>query len=408
MNSQASPDRRSISMLFLYGFGNAATYVAARTVADSAFLSHIGPGGLPRVYLISAVMVTIVSAVYGRLFSGSSYRQSVLASLAILSISSLLVPTLIVHEKLWSLTVVYVLSQIRGSIGTIQYTLLLHRQFSVRQSRGVVGLIGLGSTLAGILVGLAISTLSERFEIATLMYLVAIADALTMLPVRLLPRTRSAPSFPETDRPVSTAGSIHHRRYAVQIASMVSVSVIAATLIEFQWKVVVADHFKSDESELASYFGGFYAAVYFATALLQAFATGRVLNNRGLVAGLCLFPAALFLSCLSDLIMKSARFVVVCVTVAKGADALKRSMTDPAIQLLYGPIAPIPRHRILTAVTGIVKPLSEAFTGLILILLMPHLTAQSISVPILILVLIWLGLILSVVRGYRWMTDSTA
>lgn len=401
-------DRRSASLLFSYGFGNAAAYVIARTVADSQFLSRIGPTELPKVYLAAAGIVALASAVYGRMVRGKSVRGSVIVTLGILSLTTAVLPFVIDRFPVSpvALTIVYLVAQVRGSLGTIQFTMLLNEQFAQRQPERIVGIVGIGSTLAGFLLGIALGQFTDVSDLTPLLFIVALIDMLTAIPVRMLPPGRKFASVvpneffwlqsKNDDQPVSANGN----NYPWKLAGMVAVGVLAATLVEYQWKSAVAEHLHRDESALARYFGTFYGCVFLITGVLQFFVTATVLKHRGLLAGLLLFPIGLLASGIGVLTATVGRTLLMTMTVAKGCDALKRSMNDPAIHILYSPLPSQLRHQVVTFVAGIVKPIAEAFASVLLILFATSVTSQQLSIPVIILVVIWIVMDLVVWRGF--------
>jgi len=414
--SLSRQDRRSALILFAFGFGNAGAYVIARTVADSLFLSRVGPEELPKIYLAAAGIVAISSAFYGRIVRNISVRLTVLLTLVALAASSAAMPQLtkMLPTSYAALVVVYLLAQVRGSLGTIQYTMLLNEQFANRQPERIVGVVGLGATLAGFSFGLSLGYLTTVHDLSTLMYLVAVVDVVTLVPVWLMPRGKTYPpresiykeyfrvdkSGSEPDLDVDIADS-RKSNYIVSIAVMVAIGVVAATIVEFQWKVTAAIAFGRNETELARYFGYFHGCVYLITGGIQLFATGRLLERRGLLAGLLLFPSALLVACLAAFFSSIDRLVLWSVTFAKGCDTLKRGMNDPAIQILYGPLSGGRRHEAVTLVAGITKPLAEAATALGLLAITPFVPARYLSLFVIVLVILWLRLDVRVWRAYR-------
>lgn len=404
-------DRRNAALLFVYGFGNAAAYVIARTEADSQFLSRIGPDGLPRIYLASAGVVALASAVYGRCVRGASVRLSVVVSLLLLSACSAALPWLLSQFPTSTIVtgLVYLLAQVRGSLGTIQFTMLLNEQFAHRQPERVVGYVGVGATLAGFSVGLALGQLTQLSGLTGLLYVVALIDLLTILPVRLLPPghrvERDGPDeffwFTPADGDQPTLAEAKRSAFVMRIAAMVAACVLAATLVEYQWKVAASDHFHRDEQALAGYFGRFYGCIYLITGLMQFFLTGLVLKHRGVLFGLLLFPVALLLASGGVLIAGTATAIIWPLTLAKGCDTLKRSMNDPSIHLLYSPLPATLRHQAITFVAGIVKPLTEAAAASLLILMAPVMSIRMLSIPVAGLIVIWILLNISVWRRFR-------
>lgn len=398
-------ERHSVALLFLYGFGNAAAYVICRTVADSAFLSQIGPEQLPKVYLLSAGVVALTSLVYARTVRVLGLRRVVLLTLVGLAGSSAVLP-IAMHREAGSLTVfaaAYLLAQVSGSLGTIQYATLVNEQFAHRQPERVVGLVGAGATLAGIVVGLGIGFVAKYVHIESLLYLAAAIDLATMVPVLLLrsPRLR----YSERGSPTSSSDETGLRDalaspYVLSIACLVVLCVVSATLVEFQWKVTAASELYRNKEGLAGYFGYFYGSVYFITGLLQLFVTGQVFRKRGVLAGLLAFPGALVATTLTALVASSGRMLLWTVTLTKGCDTLKRSMNDPATQVLYSPLPRDLRQQAITLVAGVAKPLAEAVAAVLLVVATPWISNRQLSLIILGLLSVWLLNSLSVFRGF--------
>ncbi|MCA9143841.1 MAG: hypothetical protein KDB05_13685 [Planctomycetales bacterium] len=394
--------RSTVALLFLYGFGNAAAYVLARTIADSAFLSHIGPEQLPKMYVVSAGVVALASVAFSRLSRRTAPHRAVIWTLVVFSATSALLPELM-HRFASSLTafaVVYLLTQIRGTLGTIHYATLLNEHFSREGPERVVGLAGAGATLAGFTMGMGIGAIPNDIDVASLMYLAALIDLLTIIPVARLAHARpesiedtADASSDEFTPHVEQEGPIRnalHNSYVRGIACVVMAGVVVGTLVEFQWKSSVADLLDRDEAKLAEYFGFFYGFVYLATGTLQLFVTGRLLARRSVLAGLVAFPAALLITGTGILVASVERILLWPVTLAKGCDIFKRSMNDPSIQILYGPLESGPRRQSITFVAGIAKPLAEAVAAVALLGLSRWVTVRQLSVLVIVLVFVWL------------------
>ena len=410
-------ERRSAASLFAYGFGSAAAYVVARTVADSLFLSRIGPEELPKVYLASAGVVALVSACYGKGITDFSVRRTIPATLLLLAASSAAVPYVIhlAPSSAIPLAITYLLAQVRGSLGTIQYTMMLHEQFAHRQPERVVGIVGLGATLAGFFMGLALGYVVEIEDITSLMYLVCAIDLATMAPIILLPKvigqtdtSVQEESFSDESEPAREAPVLDRQQsnYVLMIASVVATGVMVATIVEFQWKFTVAIELHRNENELARYFGYFYGGIYLVTGVLQMFVTGAVLERRGVLAGLLLFPGVLLVTCLATFFASAERLVLWGVTLMKGCDSLKRSMSDPSIQVSYGPLDGERRHQAITFVAGITKPLAEAAAAITLLVMTPFISVRYLTLPVILLVVLWLGLNFRVWGGFVRMSNS--
>ncbi len=409
-----SDERRSVVLLFLFGFGTAAAYVIARTVADSQFLSRIGPEQLPRMYLAAAGVVAVVSAIYGRLASRSTVKLSVAVTLVVLTLVSGMMPELIHRypQSKLAMASLYILAQIRGTLGTIQFTMLLNDKFARRRPERVVGYVGIGSTLAGFLGGVTLGQVLNVLDVAMLMYVVAAIDLLTLIPVVLISRgSANAPlafddgyfwveSTTPGEASTDTSGNNSSRK-VIYLAAMVAVCVCASTFVEYQWKVTAAEEFERDEHALARYFGSFYGYIYLVTGGLQFFVTGQVLRKRGLLTGLLVFPLSILVASTAVLLASTGRAVLWAVTMAKGADAFKRSLNDPSIHILYGRLGESDRHRAVTMIAGMIKPFTEAIAALSLVILVPWTSSQSLSGIVLVFASIWAVLSVRVWQGFN-------
>ncbi|MCA9119181.1 MAG: hypothetical protein H6822_22830 [Planctomycetaceae bacterium] len=406
-------ERAAVAMLFLYGFGNAAAYVLARTIADSAFLSHIGPEHLPPMYMVSAGVVAFASVVYSRLTQHTAPHRAVALTLVMFAASAALLPELMhrLSSSITAFAIVYLLTQIRGTLGTIHYATLVNEHFSKERPERVIGLAGAGATFAGFLMGMAIGAIPNDVDVASLMYAVVAIDLLTIVPVTRLAGVLRSQTTNGTTRQEATA-STGLTRWAIRnsyvrgIGAVVLLGVIVATVVEFQWKASVAEHFNREEANLAEYFGYYYGVVYLLTGLMQLFVTGRLLERRGVFAGLAAFPFALLATAIGVLVFRAERFMLWAVTCAKGCDILKRSMNDPSIQLLYGPLESGTRRQAITFVAGIVKPLAEALAAIALLGLSRWLTLIQLSALVAVMVLGWLTTGFKVWKSFRYLANG--
>ena len=395
-------ERHSVVLMFMYGFGTAAAYVLARTIADSAFLSHIDLEHLPALYMVSAGVVALSSLIYGHLVRHHGLRKLILLTLLLLAASSTVMPLAMERfaDSLTVFAIVYVVAQVRGSLGTIQFATLLNEQFGHDQPERVVGLVGAGATLAGITMGTAIGLVADYVNVESLMYLAAVIDVVTMLPVLSLKRVSVNPM--DSSHSLSVEAGLIQRgfrlrdalrsKYVVSIAGVVTVSVLAATMVEYQWKVTAANELQRDEETLARYFGFFYGTVYLITGLLQLFATGRLLQKRGVLFGLLAFPGALLAATFTTWVVSAERLLLWPMTLSKACDTLRRGLHDPSIQVAYSPLANDLRRQAIMFIAGMAKPFAEAAAAVALVAMTPWISPRQLAVVIMVLICCWLAL----------------
>ncbi|MCA9214660.1 MAG: hypothetical protein KDB27_16420 [Planctomycetales bacterium] len=395
-------ERRSACWLFFYNFCNAGAYVLVRTVADSAFLSHIGTEQLPALYMLSAGVVALSSLAYGHWMPRIGFRKLVIGTLLALSLMSVVTP-IAMNAFTDSLTVyalVYLLSQVRGSLGTIFFTTLLSEQFANNRPERIVGFLGAGANVAGVLLGFATGVLAHKMDVHQLMYAVAAIDLLTIIPMLQL-KPRRAITFSHADSTEkSRFRDALHTPYVLSIASLVVITVLVSTFVEYQWKVTAASEYSRNEESLAAYFGYFYGAIYLVTGLLQLFVTNRVLQSGGILVGLLLFPVSLLVSTGIAWVVAFKQAALWPLTITKACDALKRSFNEPSIQIAYSPMQHRLRRQAITFVAGIAKPFSEAIAAAALVILASTADVRDLSGVVLALVVIWLVVSVRVWRQF--------
>ncbi|MDA0591282.1 MAG: hypothetical protein O2820_23570 [Planctomycetota bacterium] len=388
-------------LLFLFAFGMSGAYVCARSEGDAAFLARVGVARLPAMILVAASAVAIVTAVYSRLVASMSLRKVILWTHILLGASTLALGFLInsgnrsdaIPESL------YLLAELRGAIGSIQFATLLNDMFRRSAPAAVSGVAGAGSTLAGILLGGAIGLLAASLGATTVLFVIPVLDLMAgIVALRCPGRQRDTGDENDSEgdseghstpsRPLQVLRTSPLVRY---VALMVCLKSIVVLMIEFKWKASAGRHFTS-EDDLAGFFGVFYAGLFLLTGMLQLFGTARFLTRAGIRTGLAIFPGCLA-AVLVGTLLSSGTAMFWWLTAARGCDTIRRGVTDPTLNILYWPLKPELRRQVIALTGGWIKPLAEAMTALLLIPLAASLTDRWLAIIILSLSLLWLGVI---------------
>jgi hypothetical protein len=403
-------ERRKLVLVFLYAFSTAGAYVVGRAAADALFLARIGSSWLPVMYLVSACSLGVVSIVFANVAARLSLFRLVAFTLTALSLSTIASARAVQHfdHSLLLLATIYVLAELRGCLNTVQYGILMNELFvGTAHHSHAVGVLGAAATLAGIVFGAFVGF--ELYELGTvhLLYVVAGMELLAVIPVALLPRSEAdnsnngeceADAGPEISHPDDYFKLEFTRRlkttarspYVRGVATLVAITVVVATLVEFQWKSSVALTFADQEGQMTRFFGLFHAAANLLTGLVQILLTGRILHHFGTRTALLVFPVALIASTLGVLFASIDRVVLSAITLAKGCDVFKRSINDPAILMLYAPLSNGMRRQAITLVAGIVKPSAEAVAAILIISFASLVSTRAISYVALVLLCVWL------------------
>ena len=416
-------EQRDAAMALLYVFFAASACVVGRTVADTLFLSRVGSDQLASMYLVSALVVGATAMVYGRLARGVSLRRLVAVTHLSLAAGALILRGFLLYfQGVSVIGPIYLLSEIQGAMSAILFATVLNETFGGASTRGVFGVAGIGSTLAGIVFGAVLVAEVDDLHVANLLYAIAILQILALVWFATLPRGRATARTDQPPRigrrsrltplPVGVAegaaagddgtsrggGSdarpaeeFESGAYRGWLVALALVQFLAIMLVGYQWKIAVNDTYHLSEDAMAAYFGGYYAIANSVTLVLQVAFAGRLLKRRDPLSALWMFPVALLMSAGAILFASAGRVVLWAGTLSKGSEVLRRSFGDPATQLLYHPLPQAMRRRVIAMIGGGVKPVAEAF-GALLIVEMTHLTAaRDLSYLVAALVVVWIA-----------------
>ncbi len=398
-----------VVLLFLYGFGNAAAYLLCRTVADSEYLSRFGADRLPELYMMSAGVVALASIGYSHLLRIAGLKRSIVFTLAAFAFVTVLIAVLIANivDAMLLFLVLYYVSQVRGSLATIQFATVLNEQYSRSGPVAVVGIVGAGATAAGALVGSIVSLLPEDFAVSNLLVIAAVFDLATIIPLLMLralrrtkqevgkDKTEDSPNFGKRHSLFAALKS----RYVVGIATIVCCSIMVTTVVEYNWKAIAAAEMQGDSREMVRFFGLFYGIVYCLTGSMQLLLTSRILRRNRLFLGLLIYPVGMVVG-LAFVFANSGGPLLGALSFWKGGDVLRRSLHDPSVQVLYSPLKRHFRRMAITFISGIAKPFTEAVAGVWILVgsnFLPTAQVCLLAVPWL---LIWLGVAPFVWRSF--------
>ncbi len=390
-------EQRDAAMALLYVFFAASACVVGRTVADTLFLARVGSDQLASMYLVSALVVATVATVYGRLARGVSLRRLVAVTHLSLAVGALVLRGFLPYfQGVSVIGPIYLLSEIQGAMSAILFATVLNETFGGANTRGVFGVAGIGSTLAGIVFGAVLVVEADGVRVANLLYAIAALQVLALAWFATLPpgRTTTRVAPPPRVGGGSDAGpdrEFESGAYRGWLVALALVQFLAIMLVGYQWKIAVNDTYHLSEDAMAAYFGGYYAIANSVTLVLQVGFAGRLLKRRDPLSAVSIFPAALLLSAGAILLASAGRVALWAGTLSKGSEVLRRSFGDPASQLLYRPLPQAMRRRVIATIGGGVKPIAEAF-GALLIVEMTHLTAaRDLSYLVAALAVVWVA-----------------
>jgi hypothetical protein len=386
-------ERSVVWLLFAFSLVIATSYVVARTIGDSLFLSRIGNEHLALVFVLSGVATaTVASGWYflTKKFSVATTIQvssTVFAVLAIVAL--LLLPKL--HHSFWLLAGIYLLADIKGCINAINIVSALNTKLGRDASKSSWAFVGLAAPIAAVLMGSVLAIESSAISIQAWLAVGLCLDVIAVGIGFTLGGTKSvkdalaehADNSGDGQR-LNNVSSIAARESKTEmtddfrnpilakaqtyvcsdqfrrwIGILIAAKVVVLTIIAFEWKSAVNTFFDGQTDSLVRFFGIYYGTVGAATVAIQLFATRRFLKRKNLSLPILLMPVLLLLVAVTIICSPVVLAVLVFATLGKSLDAWRRSVHDTTLNFLYTRIRRGQRRLAISVNSGLVKPLSE-------------------------------------------------
>lgn len=405
-----------------------STFITGRIQRDSLFLSAFDKEDLAWMYISVAVMVPVPALLFSRV--ADRFRRdrlliwSLLATVVVMGVMRLLLLTgeRVVYVLLYNFVEVY------GTFLILQFWTFAGDLFSSREAKRLFPIVSAGSVVAGILCGFAVSGVVKLIGTENLLFLqmallVGAAWIIRAVGHRERARLRDVVVLEAVGRQVrdkvqidaaraktrigvsQQASSVFTSKHLKIVAGMTIATFITVPLVDYQFKVLVKEHFTNggvvDTDAVSSFMGLFSAMTGVIAAVMQLAFTGRILERFGVVAALLLLPVTLLGGLFAGLLSLASAFV--CAVFTKGSEnSFRYSITDATMQVLYTPVPSQARGRAKTFIDGVLKPIAGGLAGAAMVLIVGplKLPLQSLAVVAVVLVACWIGLILLIRREY--------
>jgi ATP/ADP translocase/HEAT repeat protein len=408
-----------------------STFITGRIQRDSLFLSAFDKEDLAWMYISVAVMVPVPALLFSRV--ADRFRRdrlliwSLLATVVVMGVMRLLLLT----DERAVYVLLYNFVEVYGTFLILQFWTFAGDLFSSREAKRLFPIVSAGSVVAGILCGFAVSGVvkligTENLLLVQMALLVGAAGIIRSVGHRERARLREvvvleavgrqvrdkvskeagAPARAKTRVGVSQqASNVLASKHLKIVAGMTIATFITVPLVDYQFKVLVKEHFTTggvvDTDAISSFMGLFSAMTGVIAAVMQLAFTGRILERFGVVAALLLLPVTLLGGLFAGLLSVASAFA--CAVFTKGAEnSFRYSITDATMQVLYTPVPSQARGRAKTFIDAVLKPIAGGLAGAAMVLLVGplKLPLQSLAIVAVVLVACWIGLILLIRREY--------
>lgn len=371
-------ESKVVGRLFAYSLTVASSYVVARTVGDSLFLSRVGNDQLGLVFVLAGCFTAVAAGGWyfaTRHLSISKTMQASGLTFAVLSLSAwALLPKY--HHSFWLMAAIYLLAEVKGCINAINIISGLNTKLGREASKSAWAQIGLAAPIAAVVAGGAFAVESNQLSFRTWLLVAVALDLISFVIGFLVGKTQKIENK-RTQTNVSSAGRrgqakslkvyVCSNKFRFWIGVLIAAKVIALTIVSFEWKTSVNTFFEGDPENLLRYFGIYYVAVGATTIALQIFVTKTLLVRRNLSLPILLMPIVLMGVAIS-VFVGTGIVVVVGATLGKSLEVWRRSVHDTTLNRLYTRIRRENRRLTISLNSGLVKPMSEVMASSVIFL----------------------------------------
>ncbi|MGB0909105.1 MAG: Npt1/Npt2 family nucleotide transporter [Nitrospirales bacterium] len=399
-----------VAFMFFYYYLILITYYFLKPARDSLFLVKLGPEQLPFVFMLIALIVAPIATLYSRSTRSLSLSRVMNLTIVILILNLVALRWLLQLDHAWIYFVFYVWVSIYAVLGTSQFWLLANTIFDPAQAKRVFWFLNLGGILGAMTGGEVTNLIVRYLGLATenLLFLCMGLLSCCLLILNAIARLKKKESPDHWSRapldeqgPESLGDMVGTIRQSKQLQYMVgvlSIGMILATFVDFQFKTVSVEAFPEKE-DLTAFLGTFYSRLSIISLLIQSFLTYRILRMFGVGGAISFLPVGLLIGSIGMIVMPGLWMGVLL----RGTDgSFRYSIDKTSRELLYLPIPIDVKKRIKVFIDMFLDRLFRGIGGglLLVFTVVLDLSVRQISLIVLPLLILWIFLTVLVRKEY--------
>ena len=389
-----SGEGKMVLTFFMFSFFTIAMGLVAKTARDAYFLSRFDKSILPLMFLAIAIVISPILTFYTKLSKKLAARTVFMITCSIFAVSFIFLQAIMTG---YVIPIAYIWIEIAVAIMIIQFWSYAGESFEPQQAKRLFGIIAGGGSFAVMLIGMTLKPYVKTFGTDELLFISA-----GFLGLAFLFGNLSIQYFKkdQTKGPKKPIKKVQKKKrmdpFIVGIATIVALSAIVTTLVDYQFKMIASATFP-EETDLVGFFGTFYSIAGAASIIMQFFITGPILSRFGILLGLLILPFFLILGSTSILLAP----VLLSASFAKFSDqTFKFTINSSSLELIWLPVPPEIRRIIKPQVSGTIKSIAEGIGGLVTFLLVKIIALPYLSIVSLGSIVIWLFTSFKVKTGY--------
>jgi AAA family ATP:ADP antiporter len=339
-------EEKIVLLIFAFFFLITAPHTIIKALRYTDFLHKVGSQDLPLAYLLAAVVTGLVVLFQSKTRALMSNRISIISSLIFFILTGLLFLAFLGTGGKALSYLYWIWANVLTVVLMTHFGLTVSETFNPRQARRLIGFCGSGGILGGVLGGFGAFLLTKAglgeflLPLACYFLFVCILVVNAIFKFReqshsIRPEIQDKHPQPQKFGFKDSFDIVRKNHYLILIASIVIITGIIATFIDFQFSSKVGEHFVRRDA-MQSFFGLFFGGLTTFAFFLQLLLTSRFLKNFGVRLTLLLAPIVLMFGSVGILV---GGFTLPLVIFVKGSDeSLAFSLNQSMREILYIPV----------------------------------------------------------------------
>ena len=407
-------ESKLVKNLFIFEFFQGSAIALFFTAAISLFLLHLPTSDMPKVYVLSAILLWVTGFLYHKLEHALSNKKLIISVIIFNTCLILLFRMLSIYNiEAWYLYLILACFNVLYLLNNLEFWGLAAQIFDVRQSKRLFGIISAGDIPAKMIGFLSAYLIVPFIGTENLLLVAAILSSISLLFLTNLfkiTNIEKASTKQRTHHATHSLKTIHNaiteNKLIAKIATVSCFSLAIFLLVNFIFYGYVKKEFTSDK-DLVSFFAVFFGVTRMLTLIIKIGISNKMVDRMGLRNALLVSPIILFIICVCIVyfdkqpnLHKYTFYIFGILTVF--TDVLRSAIQKP---VLLATMQPLPVHQRLkghTIIKGLMDPFAFLVVGIFLLVFIKSTIFDFavLNYIIIVLVLLWAFFIWSIEKDY--------
>lgn len=367
------------SHTFVLGLFTSLFYARATAEFVQNVLKPLGNQYMPIAYILSGIMGYLTSVGYRGLQKKTTIRILLLITNSFIFVVPLLLRlcATFINVKAISL-LIYIFAAPMMALAILETGALTIRLLNLQQSKRLIGLIGIGNTIASLIGFIGGPFLTALFSTKLNIIFVAISGpALAFLILgkifKLYPQQISAIKANVSKGKSNKQTSVFRDKYfsLLVFTAIFSTILVYFTAFNYTATIKVQPEINQSKEQLDSFISFFLGATKLGEFILSYF-SGRIISRLGVKFGLIVLPASLLatvsMAAIAGLFIQGAGIILfILIVLSRYVERImRRSLENPSFRTLFQPLPDEQKFDIQSRIDGVIKQIAVGFAGVLL------------------------------------------